>query len=44
MRRDVRSVVWESWLRDDGGRVGVGGEFVLVSGIVGFWKNAIESN
>jgi len=22
-RRDVRSVVWENWLRDDGGRVGI---------------------
>ena len=24
MRRDVRSVGWENWLRDDGGRVRVG--------------------
>ena len=38
MRRDVRSVGLENWLRDDGVRVGVGGEFVLVSGIVGVRK------
>lgn len=24
VRRDVRSVGWENWLRDDGGRVGGG--------------------
>ena len=24
MRRDVRRVGWENWLRDDGGRVGSG--------------------
>ena len=23
VRRDVRSVGWENWLRDDGGRVGI---------------------